>query len=68
MKDGKAYVRGKVWQRDQKEPEKWTIEMVDPLPEKEGSPFLFGNATGAVAPKSPGTTIYYDNVKITPNK
>jgi outer membrane protein assembly factor BamB len=68
VKDGKAEVRGKVWPREEKEPEKWTIELSDPLPEKEGSPFLFGNATGAVGPGNPGTTVYYDNVKITPNK
>jgi outer membrane protein assembly factor BamB len=68
VKDGKAEVRGKVWPRAGKEPEKWTIELTDPLPEKEGSPFLFGNATGAVDAKNPGTTIYYDNVRVTPNK
>jgi outer membrane protein assembly factor BamB len=68
VKDGKAEVRGKVWPREEKEPEKWTIELTDPLPEKEGSPFLFGNATGAVDAKNPGTTVYYDNVKVTPNK
>ncbi len=68
VKDSKAEVRGKVWPREEKEPEKWTIELIDPLPEKEGSPFLFGNATGAVDAKNPGTTVYYDNVRITPNK
>ena len=36
VKDGKADVRGKVWPRDEKEPEKWTIELTDPLPEKGG--------------------------------
>ena len=68
VKDGKAEVRGKVWPRDEKEPEKWSIELTDPLPEKEGSAFLFGNATGAVDAKNPGATVYYDNVRVTPNK
>jgi outer membrane protein assembly factor BamB len=68
VKGGKAEVRGKVWPRGAAEPAKWTIELNDPLPEKEGSPFLFGNATGAVDAKNLGTTVYYDNVRVTPNK
>ena len=68
VKDGKAEVLGKVWDRSAAEPAAWTVEMTDPMPETEGSPFLFGNATGAVGPGAPGTTVYYDNVRITPNK
>jgi outer membrane protein assembly factor BamB len=68
VKDDKAIARGKVWPRDQPEPEEWTVEVEDTTPNREGAPSLYGNATGIKGPKSPGTEIYYTNVKITPNK
>jgi outer membrane protein assembly factor BamB len=64
----KAVARGKVWQRDQPEPKEWTIEVEDGTPNLEGAPSIYGNSTGIKGPKSPGTEIYYSNVKITPNK
>jgi outer membrane protein assembly factor BamB len=64
----KAIVRGKVWPRDAGEPEKWTVEVEDPVGNKEGAPALYGYAAGILGPGQPGTEIYYDNVKITPNK
>jgi outer membrane protein assembly factor BamB len=64
----KGIARGKVWARGESEPQKWTIEAEDPRPNKEGSPSLYGWAIGAADAKNPGTEIYYDNVKITPNK
>ena len=64
----KAVVRGKVWPRDQPEPEKWTVEVEDSTPNREGAPALYGNSTGIQDAKHPGTEIYYANVKITPNK
>jgi outer membrane protein assembly factor BamB len=66
----KAIVRGKVWPRDQKEPEEWTAEITDPRPNREGAPALYGNvpATSIGGATSPGTDIYYANVKVTPNK
>ena len=67
----KAIVRGKVWERDQKEPEAWTIEYTDPnaLPSghQQGSAGIYGFVTNVLA-DSPGSPIYYDNLKITPNK
>jgi outer membrane protein assembly factor BamB len=65
---GKGLIQGKAWPRDEKEPKDWTIEYEDPSPNTEGAPFLRGASTGIVDAKKPGTAIYYDNVKITPNK
>jgi outer membrane protein assembly factor BamB len=65
--DGKALIRGKVWQRDEPEPDHWTVEFTDPVPNTCGAPAIYGNATG-IEDGKPGTDIYYDNVTITPNK
>ncbi len=59
-KDGKAILRGKVWQREAAEPKEWQIEAADATPNLEGSPGLFGNATDA--------EFFIDNVKVTANK
>jgi outer membrane protein assembly factor BamB len=65
----KATVRGKIWPRNKPEPEKWALEVVDPVANKEGSPFLYGYVgVGAISPKNPGPGIYYSNVRVTPNK
>jgi hypothetical protein len=56
IEDGKAIVKGKVWPRVEQEPETWTITAEDPIPNRHGSPGLYGDAV---------TNIYYDNVKIT---
>ncbi len=53
-------LRGKVWPRGEKEPGEWTIEATDAVPNLQGSPGLFGNATAA--------EFYIDNVSVTPNK
>jgi outer membrane protein assembly factor BamB len=63
----KALVRGKVWEHDQAEPRDWTIEFEDPTPNREGSPGLYGYATGILQGEV-GAEIFYDNVKVTPNK
>src|SRR5262249_59104111 len=63
----KALVRGKVWPRGESEPSAWTLEIEDPVPNKEGSPALYGNAVG-IEEGEPGTPIYYDNVSIIPNR
>jgi outer membrane protein assembly factor BamB len=65
-KDGKGLVRGKVWERGQKEPEEWSLTFEDPVPNAEGSAGLYGYATG-VTDAQPGAEIYYDNLKVTPN-
>ena len=56
--DGKARVRGKVWPRGSAEPDQWTIEKLDPIPNLQGSPGFFAYAHNE---------IYYDNIKVTPN-
>lgn len=55
IKDGKAHVKGKVWDRSKAEPEAWTIEAIDPNPNTQGSPglYVYGLAD-----------CYFDNVKV----
>ena len=50
-----AHIRGKVWPRDEPEPATWTIQAVDPLPNRSGSPGLYGYSPAE---------IYYDNLKV----
>lgn len=57
--DGKLLVHGKVWPRDEAEPEAWTVTAVDEAPNWQGSPGLYGNSGDAV--------YYLDNVTVTPN-
>jgi outer membrane protein assembly factor BamB len=66
-KPNAAVVRGKVWPRDQAEPAAWTVEVEDPRPNREGSPALYGYATGILGDQ-PGAEAYYDNVVITPEQ
>ena len=58
--DGKVILRGKVWLRDEPEPNAWQIEAADATPNTTGSPGLFGNATDA--------EFFIDNVQVTANK
>lgn len=64
---GKGIIRGKAWPRDKAEPTKWTVEVTDSNPIREGSATVYGYVTGNFNDQ-PGTEIYYDNLKITPNK
>ncbi len=57
--DGKAVLRGKIWPRDEMEPADWTLEAVDTVPNKSGSPGLFGNAKDA--------ELYIDNLSVVSN-
>ena len=50
-------IRGKVWKRDEAEPEGWTIEVEDPIVHRQGSPGIYGYSAAE---------IYYDNVSVTP--
>ncbi len=52
-------LRGKVWKRGEEEPDEWTIEAADAVPNTHGSPGLFGNAQL--------TEFYIDNVEVYPN-
>ncbi|MCI0334202.1 MAG: PQQ-like beta-propeller repeat protein [Planctomycetes bacterium] len=54
-----AAVRGKLWKRGDREPENWTIEMIDQAPNLHGSPGLYGHASDA--------EIYLDNLQVMPN-
>ena len=54
-----ATVRGKIWPRDEPEPDEWTIEMIDSAPNLHGTPGVFGN--------SPDAEIYLDNLQVTAN-
>ena len=56
--DGKTRIRGKAWATAESEPAAWSIDRVDPIPNREGSPGLFGDATFGV---------FYDNLKVTAN-
>ena len=59
LPDGKTRVRGKVWAVGETEPEAWTIERIDPIPNRQGAPGIFGNALAE---------IYFDNLKVYANK
>ena len=59
-KDGKAILRGKVWKKGEPEPEAWTIEGEDAVPNTVGSPGIFGNSTDA--------EFYIDNVSVDANQ
>jgi hypothetical protein len=60
-------LRGKVWPRDEAEPAAWTIEVTDPMPYVAGSPGIYAYSTG-VTQDSPGTEVFFDNVKVTRNQ
>jgi outer membrane protein assembly factor BamB len=64
---GKGVIRGKAWPRDDKEPAAWTVELADAYPVTEGSALLYGYVTGNFG-DTEGTQIYYENLRITPNK
>lgn len=59
----KAVVRGKVWPRDEKEPDAWTVEITDTCPNVEGSPGFYSYTKGAT-PKRAGAPSYFDNYRV----
>jgi hypothetical protein len=64
VREKDALIRGKVWDRTAKEPEDWTVEFTDPVPNREGSAAIYGYAAG-ILEKQTGCEIYYDNIRIT---
>ncbi len=54
--NGAAVLRGKVWPRDEAEPQSWTIEATHEAGNLQGSPGFFGN--------SKDSEIYIDNVSV----
>ena len=59
LPDGKVRARGKVWLASEPEPAAWMIERVDPIPNRQGAPGLFGSALAE---------LYFDNLKVYANK
>ncbi len=56
--DGTARVRGKVWPSADAEPAAWTIEKIDKIPHRMGSPGIYGDGI---------SEIYFDNLKVYKN-
>lgn len=59
LPDGKTRARGKVWPAAEAEPANWMIERVDPIPNRQGAPGIFGSALAE---------LYFDNLKVYANK
>ena len=59
LPNGSARVRGKVWRAADQEPSAWTIEKVDTIPHKMGSPGIYADGI---------SEIYFDNVKVYKNQ
>jgi outer membrane protein assembly factor BamB len=55
LADGKVRARGKVWPVGESEPAAWMVERIDPIPNRQGAPGIFGNALAEV---------YFDNLKV----
>lgn len=68
QKETSCLVRGKVWEKSQEEPSKWTVEFTDPSPNREGAAAVYGYISNIRTSAEPGSEIYYDNLKVTPNK
>ncbi|MCP9495281.1 MAG: PQQ-binding-like beta-propeller repeat protein [Pyrinomonadaceae bacterium MAG19_C2-C3] len=59
LPDNRVRARGKAWLASEAEPTAWMIERIDPIPNRQGSPGIFGNALSEV---------FFDNLKVTMNK
>ncbi|HLO00139.1 MAG TPA: PQQ-binding-like beta-propeller repeat protein [Pyrinomonadaceae bacterium] len=59
LPDGKVRARGKVWVSNEPEPAAWMIERVDPIPNRQGAPGIFGSALAE---------LYFDNLKVYANQ
>jgi hypothetical protein len=59
LPDGKVRARGKVWPVGEAEPTSWTVEHIDAIPNRQGSPGIYGNALAE---------IFFDNIKVMGNK
>jgi outer membrane protein assembly factor BamB len=55
LPDGTVRARGKVWLASDTEPSAWMIERIDPIPNRQGAPGIFGSALAE---------IYFDNLKV----
>jgi len=59
LPDGTTRARGKAWPANEPEPGAWLIERVDPIPNRQGAPGIFGNGLAE---------LYFDNIKVYANK
>jgi hypothetical protein len=57
--DGTVQVRGKVWVAGEAEPAAWTIEKIDRIGHRVGSPGIYGDGISEV---------YFDNIKVFRNQ
>ena len=57
--DGTTQVRGKVWPTGETEPAAWTIEKVDKIPHRTGSPGIYADGI---------SDVYFDNIAVYQNK
>ena len=55
LADGTARVRGKVWPAAETEPAAWTIEKIDKIPHRMGSPGIYADGI---------SDVYFDNLKV----
>ena len=60
--DGSGMIRAKAWQRDQPEPDAWTLEVATPRVNTHGAPGIYG-----FTPQS-RFRCYIDNLSVTPNE
>jgi hypothetical protein len=65
VQGGKALIQGKVWRRDQPEPNKWLLTFEDPRPNTHGSPALYALAHGIE--EGEPSPVYFANVVVSPN-
>ncbi|HEU4833068.1 MAG TPA: PQQ-binding-like beta-propeller repeat protein [Pyrinomonadaceae bacterium] len=59
LPDGTTRARGKAWPANEPEPDAWMIERIDPIPNRQGAPGVFGNGLAE---------LYFDNIKVYANK
>src|SRR5215216_2011184 len=59
LPDGTTRARGKAWPVSEPEPAAWTVERIDPIPNRQGAPGIFGNGLAE---------LYFDNIKVYANK
>lgn len=56
--DGSVRALGKAWPASEPEPAQWTLERVDPVPNRQGSPGIYADAPFEV---------YFDNLRVYSN-
>ncbi len=67
LKASGTVVHGKVWEADKEEPKAWSLEVEDPIGNREGAPALYAFSP-VNDPKTGGTETYFRNLIVTPNK